>query len=359
MAAPALAAADSQQGEPRAGAAPPASPGAPGAPDSAASHQHTPDAPSSEATAKWRIYTDTAQRLRRTGKPAEEVEAYLVQALVLAREGFGARDPHVAGAANNLAELYRVSRRYDEAEKLYLEALPILKDAFGRLDARVATLLHNLANVYWQRGSEACARPGGEGPGNEDLGRAAELLTEALSVRSTLLGRHHPETTASLFHLASVKWAQGAREDALRLARECVAVMDEDGQGDSPLGARRVSRLAAMLLEAGRAEEALPLARRALAGAQRQVAAARGSAKGCPPGLALVLAQHEERVAAVLTAAGGTRGLQEAVVVLQGAAQRLQGLPESPLRDALATGVARKLEAARVQLEEVAAAARQ
>jgi hypothetical protein len=41
------------------------------------------------------------------------------QAVEMAREGFGADDPHVASACNNLAEFYRLRRRYDEAEPLY------------------------------------------------------------------------------------------------------------------------------------------------------------------------------------------------------------------------------------------------
>lgn len=37
-----------------------------------------------------------------------EGERYMQKALDKAREGFGPRDPHVAAAANNLAELYRL-----------------------------------------------------------------------------------------------------------------------------------------------------------------------------------------------------------------------------------------------------------
>lgn len=42
-----------------------------------------------------------------------------LQALECAREGFGADDPHMASACNNLAEFYRLRRQYEAAEPLY------------------------------------------------------------------------------------------------------------------------------------------------------------------------------------------------------------------------------------------------
>ncbi len=45
----------------------------------------------------------------------------LFRALEAARSGFGERDPHLASATNNLAELYRLRRQPEKAEPLYLE----------------------------------------------------------------------------------------------------------------------------------------------------------------------------------------------------------------------------------------------
>ena len=50
-----------------------------------------------------------------------EAEKYLKQALAEAKEGFGENDPHVAGACNNLAELYRLKKDFSKAEVLYQE----------------------------------------------------------------------------------------------------------------------------------------------------------------------------------------------------------------------------------------------
>lgn len=55
-----------------------------------------------------------------------EAEKYLKRALEEAKEGFGEDDPHVAGACNNLAELYRLKRDFPEAEVLYQEVCPTL-----------------------------------------------------------------------------------------------------------------------------------------------------------------------------------------------------------------------------------------
>ena len=51
-----------------------------------------------------------------------EAEQYFTRALAAAKAGFGERDPHVAAAANNLAELLRLQRRYADAAPFYEQA---------------------------------------------------------------------------------------------------------------------------------------------------------------------------------------------------------------------------------------------
>ena len=50
---------------------------------------------------------------------AAEAQQYFERALAAAKAGFGVRDPHVAAAANNLAEMLRLQQRYAEAAPLY------------------------------------------------------------------------------------------------------------------------------------------------------------------------------------------------------------------------------------------------
>ncbi|KAH9675480.1 tetratricopeptide repeat (TPR)-like superfamily protein [Citrus sinensis] len=81
------------------------------------------------------------------GKLAEAEKLFL-SALQEAKEGFGERDPHVASACNNLAELYRVKKAFDKAEPLYLEAIKILQESFGPEDIRIGVAFHNLGQFY-------------------------------------------------------------------------------------------------------------------------------------------------------------------------------------------------------------------
>uniref|UniRef100_M1B0N3 Kinesin light chain n=1 Tax=Solanum tuberosum TaxID=4113 RepID=M1B0N3_SOLTU len=98
-------------------------------------------------TSKWRVFTDSGRDLFLQGK-LEEAEKLFLSALQEAKEGFGDRDPHVASAYNNLAELYRVEKAFDKAEPMYLEAIIILEESFGQEDVRVAAALHNLGQFY-------------------------------------------------------------------------------------------------------------------------------------------------------------------------------------------------------------------
>lgn len=71
-----------------------------------------------EHTAKWRIYTDRARDSSAQGNHGE-AERFLLKALEEARAGFGERDLHVPAAMQNLAELYRITRKPQLAEPLY------------------------------------------------------------------------------------------------------------------------------------------------------------------------------------------------------------------------------------------------
>ncbi|KAL0669579.1 hypothetical protein Bca4012_032283 [Brassica carinata] len=98
-------------------------------------------------TSKWRVFTDSGREHFFQGK-LEPAERLFGSAIQEAKEGFGERDPHVASACNNLAELYRVKKEFDKAEPLYLEAVSILEEYYGPEDVRVGATLHNLGQLY-------------------------------------------------------------------------------------------------------------------------------------------------------------------------------------------------------------------
>ncbi|XP_057785030.1 uncharacterized protein LOC131002580 [Salvia miltiorrhiza] len=70
---------------------------------------------SNEHTSKWRVFTDNGRDYFSKGN-IDQAERFFLSALHEAKEGFGERDPHVASACNNLAELYRVTKDFDKAD---------------------------------------------------------------------------------------------------------------------------------------------------------------------------------------------------------------------------------------------------
>ncbi|TYI18376.1 hypothetical protein ES332_A07G085300v1 [Gossypium tomentosum] len=138
-------------------------------------------------TSKWRIFTDNGRDYFLQGK-LKEAEKFFLSAIQEAKEGFGERDPHVASACNNLAELYRVKKAFDKAEPLYLDAIRILEEAFGSEDIRVGVALHNLGQFYLvQRKLEA----------------ARVCYESALKIKGRVLGRGSADYADTMYHLGT------------------------------------------------------------------------------------------------------------------------------------------------------------
>ncbi|XP_022772044.1 kinesin light chain isoform X4 [Durio zibethinus] len=138
-------------------------------------------------TSKWRIFTDNGRDYFLQGK-LEEAETFFLSAIQEAKEGFGERDPHVASACNNLAELYRVKRAFDKAEPLYLEAINILEEAFSSEDIRVGVALHNLGQFYLVQ---------------RKLEEARMCYERALKIKGRVLGRGNLDYADTMYHLGT------------------------------------------------------------------------------------------------------------------------------------------------------------
>ncbi|PQM42428.1 kinesin light chain 3-like isoform X1 [Prunus yedoensis var. nudiflora] len=151
----------------------------------------------------------------------QEAENLFLLALQEAKEGFGEREPHVASACNNLAELYRVNKAYNKAEPLYLDAISILEESFGPEDIRVGSAFHNLGQFYIVQRKLEEARVCYEGWNSLDtvitaeglalilqssgsLKEAEELLERCLDARKTLLPEDHIQIGANMLHIARV-----------------------------------------------------------------------------------------------------------------------------------------------------------
>lgn len=187
-------------------------------------------------TSKWRVFTDTGRDRFLQGK-LEDAERLFQAALREAKEGFGERDPHVASACNNLAELYRVKKAFDKAEPLYLEAINVLEESFGSDDIRVGAALHNLGQFYLVQ---------------RKLGEACVFYERALKIKRRVLGEGNPDYADTMYHLGTVLYLQGNGKDSEALVLGSIQILEDAGQGESIICIRRLRYLAQMYIKSNR-----------------------------------------------------------------------------------------------------------
>ncbi|XP_074288018.1 uncharacterized protein LOC141613170 isoform X2 [Silene latifolia] len=200
---------------------------------------------SNEHTSKWRIFTDNAREFFMQGK-LNEAEKLFSSALEEAKKGFGERDPHVASACNNLAELYRVRKSYDKAEPLYLDAIRILEEAFGSEDVRVGAACHNLGQFYIVQ-------------------RKLQEARSCYEIKGRVLGHGHSDYAETMFHLGTVLYLQGNESDSEVLIKDSIRILEEGGQGESYSCIRKLRYLAKIYMNSkNRLEEAENVQRKIL-----------------------------------------------------------------------------------------------
>ncbi|KAH1131090.1 hypothetical protein J1N35_002468 [Gossypium stocksii] len=199
-------------------------------------------------TSKWRIFTDNGRDYFLQGK-LEEAEKFFLSAIQEAKEGFGERDPHVASACNNLAELYRVKKAFDKAEPLYLDAIRILEEAFGSEDIRVGVALHNLGQFYLVQ---------------RKLEEARVCYESALKIKGRVLGRGSADYADTMYHLGTVLFLQGRLNDSEVIIQDSIRVLEESGQGESMACIRRLRYLAQIYIKSNRISEAENMERKVL-----------------------------------------------------------------------------------------------
>ncbi|XP_021830935.1 kinesin light chain 3 isoform X3 [Prunus avium] len=191
-------------------------------------------------TSKWRVFTDKGRDLFLQGK-LEEAEKLFLLALQEAKEGFGERDPHVASACNNLAELYRVNKAYNKAEPLYLDAISILEESFGPEDIRVGSAFHNLGQFYIVQ---------------RKLEEARVCYERALKIKARVLGLNHTDYADTMYHLGMVLHLQGKGKDSEALIQDSIRILEDGGQGESIMCVKRMRYLAQIYMKSNRLEEA-------------------------------------------------------------------------------------------------------
>ncbi|KAM0034081.1 putative tetratricopeptide-like helical domain superfamily [Helianthus debilis subsp. tardiflorus] len=267
-------------------------------------------------TSKWRVFTDSGRDLFFQGK-LEDAERLFIGALEEARQGFGERDPHVASACNNLAELYRVKKAFDKAEPLYLEAINILEESYGLEDIRVGAALHNLGQFYLVQ---------------KKLDGASACYERALKIKRRVLGEAHADYAETMYHLGKVLHLQGNGKDAEALIKDSIRILEEGGQGESFLCMRRLQYLVQIYINSSNLTDAVDM--------QRKILHTMEVSKGWES-LETVIAA--ERLALILESAGS---LTEAKLLLQRCLDSRRKL----LRDDNIQIAANMLHMARVEL---------
>ena len=124
--------------------------------------------------------------LRSAGKYSEALP--LAQAMVASLEKT-TNNRDLAGALNNLAQIYADQGHDDQAEPLYKRAIALMEKGTGLDSVEIAPVLNNLAALYQRQSRFAEAEP---------------LFKRALAVREKALSREHPDVGQSLNNLATL-----------------------------------------------------------------------------------------------------------------------------------------------------------
>ncbi len=193
---------------------------------------------------------DLAALLEAKGK-LDAAEVLYREALDLKVRLLGREHEDVARSLKNLGGVRHAKRDYAGAERYYLEALALRRKLLGADHPEVAATLSNLAVLYEDRG---------------DLAGAEDTYREVVEMRRKLLGSTHPRLARSLSNLASfLREKRGDLKGAEPLLREALAIAAVSLGPQHPDRAVYLRNLASVLLDQGRAAEAEPLAREAVA----------------------------------------------------------------------------------------------
>ncbi|MBR1088251.1 CHAT domain-containing protein [Bradyrhizobium manausense] len=200
----------------------------------------------------------------------------------------------VAGAMDDLGDVYGLLGRFDDGERMLKQALALFDRSFGK-NAEAAPnydkMLNDLGNLYLSAGrlsdAEATMRRSlaigqarnGEAHLNvagtmgnlatvlEHEGRYAEaekLYQQTLQAYERTFGPTHPTTAIGLNNLANVYVAQGKVEAAAGLQERVLAIYEKAFGDESPDVGRALHNLAGSYVSLGRKEQAIALYRRSL-----------------------------------------------------------------------------------------------
>jgi CHAT domain-containing protein/tetratricopeptide (TPR) repeat protein len=185
-----------------------------------------------------------------------EAEPLLKRAIAILDKAVGLDSSEAAPELNNLAALYQRQERYAEAEPLFKRALAIREKALGRDHPDLGQSLNNLATLYEKQGRHDASEP---------------LFKRALAIYEKAAGPQHPAVATLLNNLGQVDKVQSRYAEAEPLIKRSLSIREKVLGPDHPDVARSLNNLADLYERQARYAEALPLFQRALAIRERAV----------------------------------------------------------------------------------------
>ena len=156
----------------------------------------------------------------------------------------------LAGALNNLAQLYGEAGRDAEAEPMFRRAIAIMEKAVGLDSVKIAPELNNLAALYQRQKRYDEAEP---------------LFKRALALSERQLPSNHPDIGRALNDLAANYERQDRHSDSEPLFRQSLALYEKVAGPESPAVATLLSNLGQVVKAEGRYNDAEPMIKRSLA----------------------------------------------------------------------------------------------
>jgi CHAT domain-containing protein/Tfp pilus assembly protein PilF len=189
-------------------------------------------------------------RISALGDAGKYSEAIPLAEAILANLEKGPPSKNLAGAMNNLAQLYGDVGRDAEAEPLYMRALAIMERTVGVDSVEIAPELNNLAALYQRQLRYAEAEP---------------LFKRALTLSEKQLPANHPDIGRALNNLATCYEKQDRHAESEALTRRALALYEKAAGPESPAAATLLNNLGQIVKVQGRGDDAEPLIKRSLA----------------------------------------------------------------------------------------------
>jgi CHAT domain-containing protein/Tfp pilus assembly protein PilF len=201
------------------------------------------DAPS------WAGLAADSARINALGAAGKYSEAIPLAEAMLANQEKGPPTKDLAGALNNLAQLYGEVGRDADAEPMFKRALAIMEKVVGLESVDIAIELNNLAALYQRQQRYAEAEP---------------LFKRALALSERSLPPNHPDLGRALNNLATNYEKQDRHTESEALTRRALALYEKVAP-ESPAVATLLNNLGQIVKAEGRYNDAEPVIKRSLA----------------------------------------------------------------------------------------------